>query len=98
MCLVELGPAAYDRGMRPILALLLVLLTAAAPLAQRKTPGQLARAGWDALNAGRVQEAAAAFDEALKLAPQQPTLLLGAGVAAHLLAREDDARRFLPTR
>ena len=81
--------------MRHLTALLLVLLTAAAPLAQRKTPGQLGRAAWDALNAGRVQEAAAAFDEALKLAPQQASLLLGAGVAAHLQAREDDARRFL---
>ena len=81
--------------MRPILALLLVLVAGAAPLAQVKTPGQLARAGWDALNAGRVQDAATAFGEALKLSPQQPSLLLGAGVAAHLQARQDDARRFL---
>jgi tetratricopeptide (TPR) repeat protein len=55
----------------------------------------LSREAWDALNAGRTQEAAAAFDEALKSAPNQPTLLLGAGVAAHLQGREDDARRLL---
>jgi tetratricopeptide (TPR) repeat protein len=47
------------------------------------------------LNAGRTQEAAATFDEALKSAPNQPTLLLGAGAAAHLQGREDDARRLL---
>jgi tetratricopeptide (TPR) repeat protein len=94
--------------MHSINALLLALLAGAAPLAQpdpgarlvpvdveQKTPAHLARAGWDALNAGRVQEAASAFDEALKLAPQQASLLLGAGVAAHLQGREDDARRFL---
>jgi tetratricopeptide (TPR) repeat protein len=63
--------------------------------AQRKSAAQLAREAWDALNAGRAQQAAAAFDEALKTAPNQPMLLLGAGVAAHLQAREDDARRFL---
>jgi uncharacterized protein Usg len=63
--------------------------------AQRKSAAQLAREAWDALNAGRAQQAAAAFDEALKSAPNQPMLLLGAGVAAHLQAREDDARRFL---
>jgi hypothetical protein len=63
--------------------------------AQRKSAAQLARDAWDALNAGRAQQAAAAFDEALKSAPNQPMLLLGAGVAAHLQAREDDARRFL---
>jgi tetratricopeptide (TPR) repeat protein len=63
--------------------------------AQRKSPAQLSREAWDALNAGRTQQAATAFEEALKSAPNQPTLLLGAGVAAHLQAREDDARRFL---
>jgi tetratricopeptide (TPR) repeat protein len=89
------GAPRYDRGMRRLQALLLVLLTGAAPLAQRATPAQLGRAGWDALNAGRVQEASAAFNEALKLAPQQASLLLGAGVAAHLQGRPDDARRLL---
>jgi hypothetical protein len=63
--------------------------------AQRKSPAQLSREGWAALSAGRPQDAAAAFDDALKAAPNQPTLLLGAGAAAHLQGREDDARRFL---
>jgi peptidase MA superfamily protein/tetratricopeptide repeat protein len=61
----------------------------------QRSAAQLAKTGWDALNAGRVQEAAVAFDEALKATPQQPRLLLGAGVAARLQGRMDDARRFL---
>ena len=62
---------------------------------QRPTPAQQARAGWDALNAGRPADAAAAFDAALKSDPRQPHLLLGAGLAAHLLGRPDEARRLL---
>lgn len=75
----------------------MLLCLAAAPLpagVQGQAP-QLSRAGWDALNAGRVADAAAAFETALKTAPQQPTLLLGAGIAARLQGREDDARRLL---
>ena len=71
----------------------LVLTLAAAP--QRPTAVQHARAGWEALNAGRAGEAAAAFEDALKGAPQEPSVLLGAGVAAHLLGQSDAARRFL---
>jgi tetratricopeptide (TPR) repeat protein len=74
---------------------LVVVLAAPLTLAQRKPPAQLSREAWDALNAGRTQDAAAAFDEALKSVPDQPNLLLGAGVAAHLQGREDDARRML---
>jgi tetratricopeptide (TPR) repeat protein len=76
-------------------AILLSLLTAPAPLTQGESSAQLSRAGWDALNAGRVPEAAAAFDAALRTAPQQPSVLLGAGIAAHLQSREDEARRLL---
>jgi len=62
---------------------------------QQRSAPQLARAAWDALNAGRLAEAAAAFDEARKLAPQEPSLLLGAALVAHLQSRADDARRHL---
>lgn len=76
--------------------LVLVLVASAAGLVgQRLTPAQHARAGWDALDAGRVKEAAASFDEALKGASQEPTVLLGAGVAAHRLGQSDSARRYL---
>ena len=77
-----------------IIPLVLSLLVAG-PLPQRKTAAQHARAGWEALNAGRAQEAAAAFDEALRDAPREPSVLLGAGAAAHLLGQPDAARRYL---
>ncbi len=94
-------PAAGDSpGMiflMRIFRVAVVLCLAGAPLtlAQRQSPAPLARAGWDALDAGRVPEALAAFEAALRLDPQQPPVLLGAGIAAHLRGREDEARRFL---
>ena len=81
--------------MRSLAVVVGLLALSASLLAQRKSPAQLSHEGWDALSAGRVQDAAAAFDEALKAAPNQPPLLLGAGAAAHLQGRQDDARRFL---
>lgn len=78
-----------------VLALVLALSAGAAPSGQRKTAAEHARAGWEALNAGRPREAAAAFDEALKIDAQAAAVLLGAGVAAHLLGQSDNARRFL---
>ncbi len=77
------------------LAMILCLAGGSAGLAQRPSSAQLTRTGWDALNAGRVPEALTAFDAALKLDPQQPSVLLGAGIAAHLQGREDEARRLL---
>jgi hypothetical protein len=74
----------------------LVLLLAAAPMPrQQPSAAQLSRAGWEALNSGRTRDAAAAFEQALKVAPQTPELLLGAGVTAHLQGHDDEARRFL---
>lgn len=81
------------RKMYQMLAAALALTLAAAP--QQPTPVQHARAGWEALNAGRAREAAAAFDDALKGVPQEPSVLLGAGLAAHLLGQSDTARRHL---
>ena len=73
---------------------ILALLAGASPSAQHPA-AQLAAQGWEALQAGRIQEAAAAFDRALTASPQQADTLLGAGAAAHLLGREDQARRLL---
>jgi hypothetical protein len=73
---------------------LLALLLLFSPAQSRSAP-DLGRAGWAAINAGHAADAAAAFDEALKKNPTNPSLLLGAGVAAHLLGRADDARRWL---
>jgi hypothetical protein len=80
--------------MRLFIALAL-LIAVGTPLGQQRSAAQLTKAGWDALNSGRIQEAAAAFDEALKVAPQQAAPLLGAGVAARLQGREEEARRYL---
>ena len=74
---------------------IIFVMTAAAIPAQRLTPAQHARAGWEAIEAGRFREAADAFAEALKGAPQEPTATLGAGVAAHRLGQTDTARRYL---
>ena len=63
-----------------VLVVVLCLASTAVPEARQGQAVPLARRGWDALNAGRVSEATTAFDAALKLAPQQPTLLLGAGL------------------
>ncbi|MEO6212872.1 MAG: tetratricopeptide repeat protein [Vicinamibacterales bacterium] len=81
--------------MYQLIALALtVALSAGAPFTQL-SPVQRAGAGWDALRAGRAQEAAAAFEQVLREAPQEPTVLFGAGLAAHLLGQSDPARRFL---
>jgi hypothetical protein len=72
----------------------LVLVSIAAPFTQSRSPAELTRAGWDALNAGRVQEAAAAFREAIKREPTAHALL-GAALAAHLQTRYEEARQHL---
>ncbi len=51
-----------------------------------------AQNGWTAINAGRIQDAAAAFKEALQDDRQDPTIYLGAGLAAYLLHRDAEAR------
>ncbi len=75
--------------------LLAIVLAAAVAQGQKRTAPELAQAGWDAIKAGRGADAAAAFEAALKQAPQEPELLVGAGVAANMLGRTDEARRFL---
>ncbi len=90
---------AHTGGRLKFIALLLLTIFAPLPLttagAQQRSPAQLARVGWEALNAGRIQEAAAAFDEALRTGPQTSSALLGAGLAARLQGRTDDVRRLL---
>jgi hypothetical protein len=54
-----------------------------------------ARAGWDAIREGRHEDAAAAFAAALDAQPRDPTLHLGAGLAAHLLGRPTTAQHEL---
>jgi hypothetical protein len=80
--------------MLVITSLVISLVLTGAP-GQRKTAAQNAQAGWEALRAGRPQEAAAAFEQALRDAPRDPSVLFGAGAAAHLLDQPDAARRYL---
>src|SRR5215210_869042 len=81
--------------MYQAIAVSLALVSGAAVTGQQATPQQHARAGWEAIQAGRAEEASAAFELALRGAPREPTVLFGAGVAAHLRGQSDNARRFL---
>ena len=75
--------------------LLCLLLAAGLAGGQTPTAQELSRRGWDAIKAGQAADAAIAFEAALKQSPQEPLLLVGAGVAANMLGRTDEARRFL---
>src|SRR5687768_14967615 len=78
-----------------VVVMVAAVLGLATPGAQSTSQGELTRAGWDALNAGRSQDASATFAEALKAGPPTPPLMLGAALAAHLQTRYEDARQHL---
>src|SRR3954470_14239844 len=69
-------------------ALLVVGLLAAAPQAMPQGSG---RNGWEAIQRGDAEKAAAAFRQALSENSRDANALAGAGVAAHMLGREDQA-------
>jgi hypothetical protein len=52
------------------------------------------RSGWQAVNAGRLQDAAVIFGDAVKRSPT-PGILLGAALVAHLQSRHEEARQHL---
>jgi Peptidase MA superfamily/Tetratricopeptide repeat len=89
----------HARGRVRLIALWLLTILGSFALTgsagQQRSAAQLSKAGWEALNAGRIQEAATAFDEALRAGPQTPSTLLGAGLAARLQGRTDEVRRLL---
>src|SRR5262245_23678276 len=75
------------------LAALVVSLAVAPAHAQVDPRGALLeRAGWDLIAAGQGAAAAKAFHEALAADPKNPRLHLGAGMAATLERRDEDAR------
>jgi hypothetical protein len=80
-------------GMTRVRSLLLMLVLAVATLAGAGQTADEKRveAGWVALQQGDANTAATVFEEALRRRPRDPLLHLGAGVAAHLLGRDDDA-------
>jgi tetratricopeptide (TPR) repeat protein len=55
----------------------------------------LGRSGWEAIQAGKAEEAARAFSEAIAANSDDATLYLGAGLAAHLQGQEQEAQTFL---
>jgi tetratricopeptide (TPR) repeat protein len=69
-------------------SLVLLLLLAASPQAIQQDP---ARTGWEAIQRSDGEKAAAAFRQVLAANPRDVRALVGAGLAAHLLGREDQA-------
>lgn len=78
------------------LTAVVVALALSTALAAQGIPGTRAnvagRKGWDAIRDGRNGDAAAAFAEALAAESRDPSLYLGAGLAAYLLGHSSDAR------
>jgi hypothetical protein len=78
-----------------ILAVVALLIAASVATAQRRTAPELEKAGWEAIRANRAQDASDAFREAIRQQPGNVRLMLGAGLAAHLLGRSEEARQHL---
>jgi len=82
-----------------VVALVVGAVAWAAAASAQAIPGTPAHAaglsGWAALRDGRNQEAAAAFAKAIDAEPRDPSLHLGAGVAAFLLGQPTSARHAL---
>lgn len=80
-------------------AFALAAFVSAAPALAQGIPGTRAyvegRSGWQAIRDGRHQDAAEAFAAALDAEPRDPSLHLGAGLAAHLLGRPTAAQHSL---
>ncbi|HTI36888.1 MAG TPA: tetratricopeptide repeat protein [Vicinamibacterales bacterium] len=74
-----------------MLAHLLLLFALIGPL-QNTDP---MRAGWEAIQKGDAEKAAASFRAALAAQPRDAEALAGAGVAAHLLGQDDEAISYL---
>jgi len=78
--------------MRLVAAFACALAVSAGAFAQAGANG---RAGWDAIREGRNEDAAAAFADAIRAEPRDPSLYLGAGLAAQLLGDTAKARESL---
>jgi hypothetical protein len=71
--------------------LLVILLMLLEPQTPDRAAGQWNIAGWEALRAGRAEEAAHDFREALRLDSSDAIAMLGSGAAAQLRGRTDEA-------
>jgi tetratricopeptide (TPR) repeat protein len=81
--------------MRCPASALLVAFVVLPLMAQGRSAAELEKAGWEAIRANRLQEAADSFRAAIRLEPRSVRLVLGAGLAAHLLGRSEEARQHL---
>ena len=63
-----------------------------APLHAQSTVAELNDAGWKMLQNGDAVHATKAFDDALAQRPDEPTLLFGASVSAHVQGRSSEAK------
>src|SRR4051812_35655167 len=75
-----------------LLGALACLLTLSTPALAQTAAGP---AGWEAIRSGRNEDAAAAFAEALRAEPRDPSHYLGAALAAQLLGDTTKARASL---
>jgi tetratricopeptide (TPR) repeat protein len=78
-------------AVRSILLALCISVLTPAMLAAQSRVMELNEAGWKLLQSGDSGRAAGMFAEALSMQPDNPVLLFGAGVAAHLQGRNQDA-------
>jgi tetratricopeptide (TPR) repeat protein len=85
--------------VRRLASILCAVLLVPAATSSQGIPGTRAsvagRAGWEAIRAGRAADAAKAFADAIDAEPRDPSLHLGAGLAAHLMAQPTAARHAL---
>jgi tetratricopeptide (TPR) repeat protein len=77
-------------GRHAFATLFLIVFSAAIVRAQ-STVAELNDSGWKALRNNDNDRAAALFNEALTLRPNDPVLLLGSGAAAHAQGKQQDA-------
>src|SRR5437762_9460853 len=83
------------RNIFAVVLCLLVLSTVSVPA--QSSVAQLAESGWRAVQKGDADTPATSLRAALMMRPRDPVLNLGAGVAAHLQGREQDAVQFPQT-
>ena len=81
--------------MLKIVARALVCTALGVAALHAQAPDERTQAGWQALQAGNADRAASLFYEAVTYHPREPYAHFGAGVAAHVLGREEDAMRSL---
>ena len=83
-----------SRSVQVCLALA-ILVAAALKVSGQSASSPAAETGWNALDEGDGDKAAAAFNRALIERPRDPALLFGAGAAAHLAGRDSAACELL---